>query len=340
MKWPFRKSEQRSADYGAALAQAFQTIAGGTLLDAAQTSAAEFSVGLMGRAFATADVDGVDLHPSTLEAIGRGLGLRGNFVADVRADPVGGLTLLQAAGWDIAGGPDPVSWNYALQLPGPSADQNIIRAGTDVIHVKINALPESPWSGRSPLVAAGFTGKLLANLESKAGEEAGSKVGRLLSTPPLNAESKAQLLRDLGSLRGGISVVENGGGNFARPTQGGGNVDWRTNRFGADFPDGNVMMRRQVGADVVASFGVPSALYIGGDGAAVREGWREFGVNVESWGAIVSAELSAKLERPISLSFKRLASADMSAKSRAFGTFVMHGMSIDDALIQAGLEYD
>ena len=78
------------------------------------------------------------------------------------------------------------------------------------------------------------------------------------------------LQADLLALKGGVALVENAGGNFSRQPQGGGNPDWKLNRFGATIPEGNLALRRQAGADVVAAFGVPAALYVGTDGAGVQ----------------------------------------------------------------------
>ena len=149
------------------------------------TAAAEFSVGLdWAESMALAEVTGANIGPSTLAAIGRGLALRGNYVAEIQADPIGGLTFLQAASWDIAGSADPATWTYHLDLPGPSQHSDVIRGGPDTIHCRINQLPESSWSGRSPLVAAGFSATLLANLELRSSQEAKSFTGHLAGDAP------------------------------------------------------------------------------------------------------------------------------------------------------------
>ena len=338
MRWFWEpKSEHRAADFGAALSQAYQDLAGAVQVDAAKTAAAEFSIGLMGRAFALAEVEGVTLSASTLEAIGRSLGLRGNALFDVLADPVGGLTMMPASSWDISGGPDPATWTYHLSLAGPSQTSDVTRMGSDVIHCRINALPESPWVGRSPLTAAGLSSALATRIELRASEEANAKAGTLLSSPPLNETSRNALKADLGNLKGGVAMVENAGGNSARPPAGGPQGDWRTTRFGLNIPEANIRLRRDAAADVVAAFGVPSSLYSGQEGASVREGWRQFGVSCQAWGAIVGAELTEKLERPVALSFRKLASIDIAARARAVGILVKAGESLDDALDAADL---
>ena len=339
--WPFTRKSENRASYGEALAQAYQSLADGTAkANASQTAAAEFSISLIGRAFATAEVQGAMIPATTLAQLGRNLALRGNAVFDLRADPVGGLILLPVSSWDIFGGPDPATWTYNLNIPGPSAQDSISRFGSDVIHARINQLPESPWAGRSPLVAAGFSADLLASVEQRASQEATARAGVLLPVPPLSAESKTQFLADLKNAKGGISAVENAGGNFARQQTGHNQSDWIPRRFGSDFPAGNVQLRRDVGADVVTAFGIPSGLYASSEGAAIRESWRQFGVAMDGLGEIVAAEISEKLERPVSLSFRKLASIDVAARARAMGIAVQAGLDLNAALALAGLGDD
>ena len=337
--WPFReKSEHRAADFGAALAQAYEALAGGAAgVDTAQTAAAEFSIGAWGRAFAVAEVSGIQIPASVLEQIGRSLALRGNFVADVTANPMTGLALLPASSWDIVGSADPSTWTYHATLAGPSMQHTVTRTSAEIIHARVNSLPESPWAGRSPLVSAGFSAKLAANIEERASQEAHARAGTMLPTPPLSEASRAALKTDLGALKGGVALVEAGGGNAPRPTPGGQPNDWTPRRFGLTYTEPNVMLRAAASADVVSSFGIPSALFSGSDGSLVREGWRQFGVAVQAWGKIVSDELSLKLERTIALSFRELASIDVAARARAMGVLVNAGLDVEAALKEAGL---
>ena len=338
MKWPFRKSEHRAQNYAEQLAQAYHAIAAGASVSSAQTAAGEFAVGLISRSLAVAEVTGADISPSTLAAIGRGLAVNGNAVFDLEADPVGGLSFLPAASYDITGSPDPSSWTYSLELPGPSRNQTVVRSGADVVHCRINALPQTPWQGRSALIASGYSGKLLASIEQRTAEEATSRIGHLLAIPPLNAESKTAMNADLASRSGGYHVVENSGGNYPRQTtQGGNSADFRTVRVGAEFPDSNIALRRDVASDVVSSFGIPSALYNGSEGSQVREAWRQFGVSMDAYTEIVAEELSTKLERTITISNRRLASIDIASRARALGIFIQNGMAMAAALEQSGL---
>ena len=65
--WPFGKdkSEHRASDYSAALSRAFEDLAGATQPDASTTAAAAFAIGTISRAFAVAEIDGVDLDANT-----------------------------------------------------------------------------------------------------------------------------------------------------------------------------------------------------------------------------------------------------------------------------------
>ena len=338
---PFRdRSEKRAADFGQALSQAYEALAGGVTIDSAQTAGAEFAIGSWARAFSVAEVSGADIPAATLEQIGRSLALRGNYVADIAADPMTGLTLLPAASWDIMGGPAESTWVYDVVLAGPSGQQTVTRRSADVVHVKVNSLPESSWAGRSPLIAAGFSARLVANMELRASEEAKARAGMLLPTPVLSDPSRTALMADLGAMRGSVAIVESGNGNFPRQSQGGPSQDWRGIRFGMNYPEGNAQLRREAAADVVASFGIPASLYSGSEGSSIREGWRQWGVSVHAWGRMVSDELSTKLDRPVSLSFRKLASIDLAARARAMGIMVSAGVSISDALKQVELDED
>ena len=209
-------------------------------------------------------MDGIHIPAGVLEQIGRSLALRGNFVADVTADPMTGLALLPASSWDIVGSADPTTWTYHATLAGPSMQHTVTRTSAEIIHARVNSLPESPWAGRQP-------------------------------------------------------------------------NDWTPRRFGLTYTEPNVLLRTAASADVVSSFGIPAALFSGSDGSLVREGWRQFGVAVQAWGNIVSDELSLKLERTITLSFRELASIDIAARARAMGVMVTAGVSIEGALKEAGL---
>ena len=68
-------------------------------------------------------------------------------------------------------------------------------------------------------------------------------------------------------------------------------------------------------------------LAVGGAGA--REAYRQLLTSgIEPLGRIVEAELSEKLERPITLSFRRLAAADIVGRARALKGLVGAGVPL------------
>ena len=307
--------------------------------DPKATGAVEFCVGLVSRAFASAKITGMDLSPGMLASIGRSLMLRGNFVAAI--DTANGVELLPAATYDITGGVAPSSWNYALSLASPSGMEERTLAYAGVVHARINTSPETPWRGCSPLELAGLSADLVANLERRMGQEANARVGYLLPVPDGTPDASIDGLKtDLAGLKGGVALVETtsggaGQGRQSAPFAG----DWQPKRFGAAIPQGNVEARTSVGTGIVAAMGVPPLLWAGGDGGALRESYRTaLHTLFTPLGLMVAWELSAKLEREISLDFGRLAAADIASKARAYHSFVQSGMDPAEALERAGLE--
>ena len=304
-------------------------VSGETAATAAATAAAEYAASVYGLAFASAEADHAALAPEVLERIGRGLILRGEsvFAIEVQEDA---LALVPASAWTITGGARPASWRYELTLPGPSGD--VIRqvAGAGVVHVKYASGPQ-PWRGVGPLQAAKLTATLAANLEQRLGQEAGAKVGYLLPTP-LAPDSPAltALKNDLGQLKGGVAMVETnrqglGAGAQAAPAK-----DWVLERFGADPPEALVNLRHEAAQAVLMACGVPAEIS--------REAYRQLlHGRIAPLARLVEAELSAKLEEPVSLNFDQLRAADIMSRARAWASLVTAGMEKERATQIAGL---
>ena len=88
----------------------------------------------------------------------------------------------------------------------------------------------------------------------------------------------------------------------------------------------------------VAEAPYPFGAELTGEGSAIREAFRQFNVAVEGMAALVEAELSEKLERPISLTFGKLGAIDIAARARATGTFAgIEGIDPERALRLAGV---
>ena len=343
MNWQFWKSEKRDTDFtGAVIEAALSAARGhGGNASAAKVAATVFGVGLLSRGFATAKVNPpMDfLDASALARIARSLLLTGNSLHSIDVDLQDGLALIPAVWWDIGGGIRETSWRYRLDMAAPGGRTTTRTvAGDGVIHCRMNESLVEPWRGVSPLTEAGLSAALLANLETRMSEEAKGRVGYLLPIPEgISDEGQTQLRADLGSLAGGVKVVETtsagaGSGRSNAPLN-----DWKPQRLGADFPVANVELRKEVGGDVLAALGVPSAL-MSGEGAASREAWRHVLVTtLTPMGRLVETELSRKLEMPIEITFPSLATVDIAARARAYASLTGAGMDAAKAERLAGL---
>ena len=188
MRWPWDKTEHRQASGGAysdAIVAAIVARAGGTSVGEPNSIAAlEIASGLWSRAFASAELSTpiAAVSPSMLSSVGRELVRRGASVWAIGVRR-GAIELRPAASWDIAGGSDPASWQYRLDMQGPSGSETRIYPSASILHFKYATDPETPWHGISPIGYARLSGKLAANLELRLAEEAGARVGYLLPIP-------------------------------------------------------------------------------------------------------------------------------------------------------------
>ena len=326
----FRPETRETDSYTRSIVEASLAVAQGSQRAVAdRTAAVEFGVGLLARCFAVALVEPTELAAvltaARREELARRLLLTGNYVAGIDVDTMGSIALQPASTYDLRGGPSEASWRYWLDLPGPSTSIQRFSPTEGVVHVRIGADPVRPWEGVSPLVNAGLSSALLARMELRTGQEANAQVGYLLPMPDGTAEESITALKaDLKALNGKVALVESmsaghGQGQRAAPPS-----DWRLQRMGAEIPDANVNLRRQAGADVCAALGIPAALYVGADGATVREAYRQLLVStLQPLAELVAEELTRKLELPgVRFNFRKLAAADVAARARAFGSLV------------------
>ena len=313
----------------------------GKAADIYATAALEACCGLVGRAFAVCEVDASDgvkqaLTPAFLELCGRALMRRGELVAYIAVDE-DGLSLTPASSHDINGSYDEKTWKYRLNLAGPSRMHT--RSNVDassVIHCMYSRSPERPWVGYGPIQSAALAGKLSAETVKALGNEVSGPVGNLLQTPVDGADPSVVALRsDLRGLAGQTALVQSGDWGSAGTPQG---STWQNTRLGSDPPDSLVAQARLASSEVFAAFGVSGALFQDADGTASREAWRQvlFGT-IAPIASLLAAELSLKLEQAVNLSFEELRSSDIAGRSRAFGTLVKGGMSMEQAANISGV---
>ena len=349
MRWPWSKNERRQSGgaYTDAIVSLIQQAAtGGSAGEPGALAALEIAAGWWARGLASAELDPpiAAVTPSVLASIGRELVRRGEslWAVDVRR---GQLTITPAGSWDVAGGADPASWFYRLDLFGPSGNETRVYPSAAVLHFRYASDPERPWQGISPLGYARLSGKLAANLELRLGEEAGSRVGHLLAIPADGGDSSASdplamLKSDLGALAGSVALVETvagawGEGKAAAPLS-----DWKPQRLGANPPATLAELRGAAAEDVLSACAVPAPLASAtSEGTSQREAWRRFSVGtIQPAARLVAEELSNKLDVPgLRLHFEALGAADLAGRARAVGVFKKSGVPLPRALELAGL---
>ena len=345
MKWPWQRLERRDSSYTDALIESIMaTVSGPSKARADATAGVEAAAGIVGRAFAAADVKAPapiaeGLTPHCLNTIGRTLIRRGEFVAHL--DVVdGALAIYPASSHDVWG--DHRDWTYRLSLSGPNRTQtrNNVRAES-VLHVMFSADPEVPWKGIGPLQAARIAGRLSAETAAALADEASGPRGHLLGVPAKDGKDSTLdgLRGDIRGLKGGVALIESrqtwaedSGSRTARR-------EWAPDRIGAQPPESQVSLLEKATVEVLAACGVPPALATGqGDGTSMRESYRRFlHSTIAPLGRIVQHELRTKVHPGISLSFDSLFAADLSGRARAFQSLVGGGMDVSKAASLAGL---
>ncbi len=313
--------------------------------------ALELAAGVIGRAFASAQVDADSqsvrdsLTPSVLAHIGRALIRAGECVFAIQvADGV--LVLLPASSWDISGGVLPASWEYRLSIGAPNGTAETTLPYDGVVHVRYAYSPERAWVGLSPLEIARQAGRLDAEINEALADESGMPRGGILPMASMPEDTDdddsdddlTDFERELGKLRGKILTTESqrtlaAGGYQEAPKD-----DYDLKRVGAMFGQPLVTLRRDADELVLGLCGVPIEFLKSADGTALREAYRRmlFGT-IQPLGAIVAEELSAKLETQITLDWTELRAADIAGRARAFQSLIGGGMEVDKAAALSGL---
>ena len=262
--------------------------------------------------------------PAVLGQIGRSLCRDGESIWLIDFDD-GDLQLLPAGFVDVYGSARPSTWRYRLSMYGPQTTTRLLEPGA-VVHCMYAYRAIQPWRGLSPLEFACASGALVGNVEAAAGNEAGGPHGSVIPAPE-GTSNVDDLKTDLFNLRGGLGMPESMGGGWAdkggRP-----DADWKQRRIGFEPPPGLVTLRTEVRHDVLAACGVGVPLATGTtDGTAMRESYRRFlHSTIRPVARLVEAELTAKLEIPVTLDFAELGAADVAGRARGFKALTEAGL--------------
>ena len=242
--WPFSNETRDDAYTDTLVSLLVSRAQGRTLAVPAAIGALEACAGVVGRGFASAEVEGrgvvVDaLTPSVMELVGRSLIRAGEVVFLV--DTTGGrLQILPCETWDVEGGPFPDSWEYRLTLGGPSRTLTYdFMPASSVLHFRYACDAAKPWRGNSPLAVAALAGRLSAETVNQLADEASGPVGSLLGIPKDGDDETVDALKaDIANAKGRVALLESGDWD----NTGGGTVDLATKRFGAEPPESLVKL--------------------------------------------------------------------------------------------------
>lgn len=341
--WPWRR-ETREASFSDAVVNAVLSAASGnTPVVSTATAALEAAAGLVGRAFATAEVQAASatirdaLSPDLLGLIGRALVRRGEIVLYIDTY-TGSLRLVPCASYDVQG--DTTAWTYRLTLAAPDGARDYPAVSSDsVIHIRWAADTAQPWRGVSPMDAASLSGRLSASLIDSLADEAGGRHGALLSVPVDGSSASVQLLQDdIRRMKGDLALVQ--GGDWNAPSTGSARA-WDYQRIGAQPPDSMVALAELATKEVLMACGVNPALLGAAEGSASREAYRQFLFStIAPLGRIAAHELTTKLDMDIRLDWQELRAADISGRARAFQSMVGGGMNLKQAVAVSGLIVD
>lgn len=346
--WPFSRNEKRqSASYSDAILNELVRAAGGEVALATATAATEAAAGLWARALAGARSSHPAVTPAYMACIGREIVRRGEALHAIEVDDVGLVRLVPIAHWDVWGGADPRGWWYNCTLNGPSTSTVRPLPRDAVVHQVYATDPGAPWRGVSPLRYAGATGTLLANLESKLGQEVSGPVGSVLPLPRDGGvdddddDPMAPLKAAIKTLRGRMAFVESMA--FWNQAQSGSQqvparMDWAQKRIGADPPATLRDLRGDVAASILDACGVPVSLVTDADGTSQRESWRRFVMGaVQPQAKSLAAELNEKLEVEVTFDFSALWAHDAVSRSQVLHRLTMSGVDLPLAREMAGL---
>ena len=282
------------------------------------------------------------LTPDLLGSIGREL-VRGGEVLFL-IEVIGGQVVLSPAGtWDVRGSFQKSSWSYRLDLFGPSRHRTVRVGGDSVVHAMFSYDTTRPYLGVGPVQWARQSGKLAANIEQRAAQEAGTPVGQLLPIPRDpgaggSDDPLAKMKKQFENLKGKLAMVETSQGGWGDKSSTPKN-DWMPQRIGADPPAPLVSLREQAIITLCQACGIPAGLVTSSDATSTRESWRQFlHGSISPLAKGVEQELREKLNVPdLKIGFENLFASDISGRARAFASMVKGSMDVEKAAALSGL---
>ena len=330
MKWPWQKRETRAAPI--VTTQYIETrramaLAGGS---ASLSATLATCAGIWSRSFAMLVPEPDDrLTADHLAAIGLDLFLRGQSVWHIGLSG-SDLMLRRAAYWATHDGN-----RYSLTIPTPGGTDTIRALGGEVLDLRINPAPETPWLGRSPLAFMGLSPDLLASAEAAiagALPHTGKGLLPIPSTVPEEQKAKA-----LAGLRDGNLAVIGSKEDFGHHT-GGSRTEFKRVELTPDLRGVPLTeTARDLHDRILAAAGIPPSLFsASGNAGASREALRLFTTTtLDPLARIISPELGRKLG-VTRLGLQDMATADTAGRARSVSSLVQSGVPLATAMALVG----
>ena len=242
-----------------------------------------------------------------------------------------------AARWDVTGNYNESSWQYDMDIHGPSIAERVSKPSAGVLHPMWSFDSAAPWRGIPPLVRARLSVKTAALIEAVLKKEGNSPLAYILPIPVSGDSDKVAPIReDIENADGRAVLLKTTVGGFG---QGGGHTprtDWLSSRLGSNPPPSLIQLRENMSASILNCCGVPTALF--GIGSDTREAWRIFlHASLAPLGLKLATELTRKLGVKCSISFENLRASDVQGRARSFASMAKEGMSLQQAASKAGL---
>ena len=146
------------------------------------------------------------------------------------------------------------------------------------------------------------------------------------------------LKADIKAGKGKLLLVDTTVGGFGEGASQTPRKDWESTRLGANPPPSLATLRGDVKNDVLAAYGIPSALH--GSAASARESYRQMlQSTIVPLSKVIAEELRDKLDVPgLDFDFRELRAADIASRARAYGILINAGMTSEEAAEATGLD--
>ena len=147
----------------------------------------------------------------------------------------------------------------------------------------------------------------------------------------------ALMKADIAKARGKAMLVETTAAGWAEGKGAAPSKDWKAERLGPQPPEALVALSKAAFARMLAACGCSPALFDDSDGTAKREALRQWHLGtVVPLARILEHEISMRLAVPVRLRFDAYP-LDLAGRAQAFQKLVAGGVSVNEALVTAGL---